>query len=216
MSLKIKKYCRHGNLKNICYECYSTFFCIHKINKTYCKICKIKKQPVNKSKKLNNYNIFIKNNINIVKQLYPNNTSHKNFQIIAELWHNYKKNGNNSNIPIDDSNIPIDDLNIPIDDLNIPIDDLNIPIDDLNIPIDDLNIPIDDLNIPIDDLNSNIIIPSIVIDNYNISTSNIDLNSSDYSIDVNSMLSTIPTIDTDNIVNYNIQSNELLDFNNYN
>ena len=181
MSLKIKKYCRHGNLKNICYECYSTFFCIHKINKTYCKICKIKKQPVNKSKKLNNYNIFIKNNINIVKQLYPNNTSHKNFQIIAELWHNYKKNGNNSNIPIDDSNIPIDDLNIPIDDLN-----------------------------------SNIIIPSIVIDNYNISTSNIDLNSSDYSIDVNSMLSTIPTIDTDNIVNYNIQSNELLDFNNYN
>jgi hypothetical protein len=195
MSLKIKKYCRHGNLKNICYECYSTFFCIHKINKTYCKICKIKKQPVNKSKKLNNYNIFIKNNINIVKQLYPNNTSHKNFQIIAELWHNYKKNGNNSNIPIDDSNIPIDDLNIPIDDLNIPIDDLNIPIDDLN---------------------SNIIIPSIVIDNYNISTSNIDLNSSDYSIDVNSMLSTIPTIDTDNIVNYNIQSNELLDFNNYN
>ena len=85
---KNKLYCNHNNLQKDCYECYKTFFCIHNINKNYCKKCNFRKQPIKKEKKITAYNVFVKNNMNIVKTLYPDIKQKDCLGIIANLWNN--------------------------------------------------------------------------------------------------------------------------------
>jgi len=202
-------YCEHNNIKKDCYECYRSFFCIHNINKNYCKKCNFRKQIIKKEKKLTPYNIFVKNNMNIVKTLYPDIKQKDCLGVIATLWNNSKKD-----VYIDkDMNINIDPINTI--DLSINIDPIN-PID-LSINIDSIN-PINPIN-PIDPTNP--IDLSINTDSIDLSINTDSINSID-SIDcIDSIFSVIPTIENDDIPNNDIQYNlideitENIDLNEY-
>ena len=201
-------YCKHNNIKNDCYECYKSFFCIHNINKKYCKKCDFRKQSIKKEKKLTEYNIFVKNNMHIVKTLYPDTKQKEHLVIIGKLW-----NSNKKDVYIDkDMNISTNiDPTINTDS----IDPIN-PIESIN-PIKFID-PINSID---SSINTNFIDPIDSIDssintNFIDSIDSIDPCINTTSIDpiesIDSIFSVIPTFINDDI-QYNLIDN--IDLNEY-